>query len=276
MTSPHPAIQQGHTAIVTGGASGIGLAVAQKLAGFGMTILLADRDEEALARAASTIDGAVTHKTDVTNADDWAALKQKAGGLPPVSVLINNAGASINPGHTWEKADLWQRQMAVNFRGIVNGVQAFVGDMVASDRPGLVVNTGSKQGITLPPGNYAYNVSKAAVLAFTQCLAHDLRETVGTRVTAHLLVPGFTYSGMISQFLDTKPDGAWTCEQVADFLIDALAADDFFVLCPDNDVPRPVDEKRIQWTVDDIIQNRPALSRWHPDYAEAFEAFMQG
>ena len=71
-----------------------------------------------------------------------------------------------------------------------------------------------------------------------------------------------------------KPAGAWTADQTADFMIERLAAGDFYILCPDNDVDRGLDEKRIAWAVSDIIENRPALSRWHPDYAAAFEAFV--
>jgi len=61
---------------------------------------------------------------------------------------------------------------------------------------------------------------------------------------------------------------------VADFLVDGMGHGDFYILCPDNDATRPMDEKRIRWAADDVIQNRPALSRWHPDYRDAFAAFM--
>ena len=57
-------------------------------------------------------------------------------------------------------------------------------------------------------------------------------------------------------------------------MLDRLAADDFYILCPDNDTTRALDEKRMRWAMEDIIQNRPALSRWHPDHAEAFKAYM--
>jgi NAD(P)-dependent dehydrogenase (short-subunit alcohol dehydrogenase family) len=139
-----------------------------------------------------------------------------------------------------------------------------------------VINTGSKQGITLPPGDAAYNVSKAGLKAFTELLAHDLQATNG-RVTAHLLIPGFTFTGFTrAKGVLEKPPGAWTAEQVVDFMLPAMAAGDFYILCPDNDVTRALDEKRIAWTAGDIIQNRPALSRWHPDYAEAFKAYLEG
>ena len=78
----------------------------------------------------------------------------------------------------------------------------------------------------------------------------------------------------IRQFLPEKPEGAWWPEQVADYMLGSLAAGDFYILCPDNDVDRATDEKRIAWNTGDIIENRPALSRWHPDHAADFEAFM--
>ena len=74
----------------------------------------------------------------------------------------------------------------------------------------------------------------------------------------------------------TVKNQAWWPEQVVEFMLEALERGDFYILCPDEETPRWVDEKRIQWTADDLIQNRPALSRWHPDYAAAFEAFVKG
>ncbi len=71
-----------------------------------------------------------------------------------------------------------------------------------------------------------------------------------------------------------KPDAAWTAEQVADFALDRIGQGDFYILCPDNDVDRATDEKRMRWAMDDIIANRPALSRWHADHKAAFDAFM--
>jgi hypothetical protein len=72
-----------------------------------------------------------------------------------------------------------------------------------------------------------------------------------------------------------KPDGAWTAEQVVDFLLDSLMRGDFYILCPDNAVPRELDERRMQWSIDDIIKNRPALSRWHPDFEAEFAAYVR-
>ena len=147
--------------------------------------------------------------------------------------------------------------------------------MIERGRPGLIINTGSKQGITTPPGDPAYNVSKAGVKAFTEALQHELRNAKGGRITAHLLIPGFVFTGLTAKGRTEKPAGAWTAEQTVDFMIERLEAGDFYILCPDNDVPRQLDERRILWAMGDIVENRPPLSRWHPDYAEAFASFVK-
>jgi len=152
-------------------------------------------------------------------------------------------------------------------------VQTFLPGMIAQGAPALVINTGSKQGITNPPGNPGYNVTKAGVKALTESLAHELRALPDCRVSAHMLVPGFTFTGITG--VAQKPAGAWTGEQVVDFMLDSLARGDFYILCPDNDVTRAMDERRMQWAADDMIRNRPALSRWDNDYKTAFDAFMK-
>jgi NAD(P)-dependent dehydrogenase (short-subunit alcohol dehydrogenase family) len=147
--------------------------------------------------------------------------------------------------------------------------------MIERGHPGLIINTGSKQGITTPPGDPAYNVSKAGVKAFTEALAHELRNTAGCHISAHLLIPGFVFTGLTARGRTEKPPGAWTAEQTVDFMIERLEASDFYILCPDNDVPRSLDERRILWAAGDIVENRPALSRWHPDFTEPFAAFVK-
>ena len=107
-------------------------------------------------------------------------------------------------------------------------------------------------------------------------MAHELRTIEGCGVTAHLLVPGFTFTGMTRGQRTEKPAGAWTPEQTVDFMMARLETGDFYILCPDNDVPRALDERRMLWAAGDIVENRPALSRWHPDYADAFERFVKG
>jgi NAD(P)-dependent dehydrogenase (short-subunit alcohol dehydrogenase family) len=165
--------------------------------------------------------------------------------------------------------------LGVNLFGVLHGVHSFVPAMLESGAPGLVINTGSKQGITQPPGDTAYNVSKSGVKALTEGLAHTLRGKGGA-ISAHLLIPGFTYTGMTARRLPDKPLSAWTPVQVVDFMLDGVARGDFYILCPDNETSRVQDERRVAWSAGDIIENRPALSRWHPDWKDAFAAFMAG
>ena len=235
-------------AVVTGGASGIGLAAAKRFAAMGLRVCIAAEDLQRLE----------------------AAVRERFGG---VDLLMNNAG--VQPGSALFGPDeAWDRVISTNLWGIIHGSRIFAPGMIARGRPGFIINTGSKQGITTPPGDPAYNVSKAGVKAFTEALQHELRNTPGCRVTAHLLIPGFVFTPLTAKGRTEKPDGAWTPEQTVDFMMDRLAAGDFYILCPDNDAPRPLDEGRILWAAGDIVENRPALSRWHPDHAEAFKAFM--
>ncbi|CCV14773.1 SDR family NAD(P)-dependent oxidoreductase [Mesorhizobium sp. STM 4661] len=274
-----PALASGNVAVITGGASGIGLAAARRLAALGMKIVLADiggaRLDEA-GRVIAAIGGAVLAvPTDVSKADDVDRLAEKAfGAFGGVSLLMNNAGVGDNPGKPWENRDAWKRLLDINFWGVVHGVEAFAPRMLAAGKPGLIINTGSKQGITTPPGNLAYNVSKSGVKTFTEGLAHALRNEPGAHLSAHLLIPGFTYTGL-TEGATQKPAGAWTGEQVIDFMLASLMRGDFYILCPDNEATRPMDEKRMAWAIGDVIENRPALSRWHPDHKDAFAAFMK-
>uniref|UniRef100_UPI0035C9786F SDR family NAD(P)-dependent oxidoreductase n=1 Tax=uncultured Sphingomonas sp. TaxID=158754 RepID=UPI0035C9786F len=269
------AITPDRLAVVTGGAGGIGLAAARAFADAGMRVVLVDRPGEALEAAAASIHGATALSANVA---DRAEMQELARTVVvrhgPVSVLMNNAGIGSG-GDVFADAAAWDEVLGVNLFGVLNGVQAFGPTMIEGDAPGLIINTGSKQGITQPPGNTAYNVSKAGVKALTEGLAHTLRECTGSRVSAHLLIPGFTYTGMTATRRPEKPAGAWTPEQVVALMIERVAAGDFYILCPDNESTSEQDAKRVAWAAGDIIENRPALSRWHPDWKDAFARFMQ-
>ena len=276
-----PWLRPGKTAVVTGGANGIGLAAARRFLNAGMNVLIADRDEAALQSALDALpDGTGTSASlccDVSDPEQIEALRANAfDRFGDVHCLMNNAGAMLGRPEPWEDLATWRRQIDVNLWGIINGCQAFVPRMLEAQEPVAIINTGSKQGITNPPGGYAYNLSKAGVLAYTQSLAHALRQRNPCPVSVHLLVPGFTYSNMIARFVPQKPPGAWTPEQVVDHMVESLGRGDFYILCPDGDTPAELDHRRILWNAEDIIRNRPALSRWHPDFAAEYEAFVNG
>lgn len=272
--SVHPAIAPGQVAVITGGANGIGLAVARRLVDLGLRVALADCDVAQLAVAGEALGGkALLVETDVASRASVAALAARVEAeLGPVAVLMNNAAIGGGGDILADPAG-WDRLLAVNLHGVIHGLQQFLPGMIASDRPGLVINTGSKQGITQPPGNTAYNVAKSGVKSVTEGLAHTLRERVGDRITAHLLIPGFTYTGMTTRHFKEKPPAAWTPDQVAQTMLDGIARGDFYLWCLDNETSWEVDRRRVLWNAQDITEGRPALSRWHPDWKDVFADF---
>jgi NAD(P)-dependent dehydrogenase (short-subunit alcohol dehydrogenase family) len=280
---PHPAMSPSNVAVITGGASGLGLAAAMRFARLGMKVCIADLGTDRLADAEIKLSSAspqgeadvMAMAVDVSRVEDVvgleAAVRNRFGGT---DILMNNAG--IQPGsEMFGPLQNWQRILGVNLWGVVHGSQVFAPGMIERGRPGLIINTGSKQGITTPPGDPAYNVSKAGVKAFTEALQHELRNKAGSRISAHLFIPGFVFTGLTAKGRTEKPAAAWTSEQTVDFMIERVEAGDFYILCPDNDVPRRLDERRILWAAGDIAENRPALSRWHPDFAERFASFVK-
>ncbi|ALN71770.1 MULTISPECIES: SDR family oxidoreductase [unclassified Aureimonas] len=280
----HPAIAPLHTAVVIGGATGIGFAAAKRFVAMGLKVAVVDRrmDElvrahEALSELAGGEEGRVLAAAcDVSDRAGLAKTAQHvADTLGPVHVLMNNAG--IQPGSSiFGDQDAWDAVLSINLGGVINGTRIFGPGMLAHGQPGLIINTGSKQGITTPPGDPAYNVSKAGVKVLTEALQHELRNRPDNRVEAALLIPGFVWTDLTRRDRTEKPAGAWTPEETVDFMLERLEAGDFYILCPDNETTRETDEKRIRWAAADVADNRPPLSRWEPTWAPRFKAYLEG
>jgi len=277
----HPVIHAGRVAVITGAASGIGRAAAIELAKTGLKIALADVLEDELANtgkevAAITGDANVLAiPTDVSKIGDVQRLRDKVyEAWGEVAVLINNA--AIGPdSKSWELLDNWRSIFEVNVFGVVNVQQTFVPSMLYQENQAMVINTGSKQGITNPPGNPAYNATKAAIKSLTEGLAHELRERPACNVTAHLFVPGWTFTGLTARSGGVKPAGAWTAEETVLYMLDHVRLGEFYILCPDNEARRELDQLRIMWGAADVAEGRPALSRWHRDWKSLFEEYVR-
>ncbi|KAL7923770.1 hypothetical protein ACQKWADRAFT_42831 [Trichoderma austrokoningii] len=261
----------GSTALITGGASGVGLAIAKLCRSKGMKLLLVDRNAEALEKAKAEVGSSspdvATSVLDVSKLEGWASLRDQATKtFGSIELLVLNAG--VGGRGTWGDNDYFRRILETNLFGVINGVNTFlpVVQEAAKSRPTSIVITGSKQGITNPPGNAAYNASKSAVKTLAEHLSWDLRDT---KTSVHLLVPGWTFTGMTgSGQAKEKPAGAWAPEQVADFLYKKMEQDKFYVICPDNETTEETDKKRMLWSTGDIIKERPPLTRWRPEWKE--------
>ena len=274
----HPVLTAGRTAIVTGAAMGIGLAACKRFAALGMNVCMADIDRNELEMAAEAVKEVAANgranilaiPTDVSKMAGIEALRDAAyDTYGEVGVLMNNAVTRVGRG-IWADLDEWRTAMDVNFWGAVYGVRAFVPRMKEQSLASLVINSGSKQGITNPPGHPIYNVAKSALKTFTEALQYDLRNSEGCRVTAHLRVPGWTTTGK-----KEHKQGAWLPDQVIDYLLAALERREFYIVCPDGDVTEEMDRQRILWSAGDIAERRPPLSRWHPDFTAEFEKFAK-
>jgi NAD(P)-dependent dehydrogenase (short-subunit alcohol dehydrogenase family) len=300
-------LKPGNTAVITGASSGIGRAAALEFSSKkGMNVWMVDIDIEELEAAKTFVQEAcnkekkseVRLESRVVDVSDESAMKALAeevfanGGK--CHFLFNNAGVGVGGGPMTEMKTLG-KTMSINTFGPIHGCQAFVPKMQASGQEGMIVNTGSKQGITMPPGNLVYNMSKAALKCYTEGLEHDLRTNDDGKLRAALLIPGWVNTSIFLKqvreeklakgeefevssvfFHEEKPaDGAWMPKQVVDFMIEELDKGRFYIVCPDNDVDRETDNLRMTWTMQDITQDRPPLSRWHPDYEEKFTAFLE-
>src|SRR5258706_2507730 len=265
-------------AVVTGGASGLGRAMALRFAREGMKIVLADIEKEALGKTEKEFDDAgypvLSVRTDVSNRREVDALADKAfknfGG---VHLLCNNAG--VAPGGTvWEQSEKdWEWTLGVNVWGVIHGIRVFVPRMLEQNVEGHVVNTASVAGLLSLPGMAMYCVSKHSVVTLTECLHHDLIE-FGAKIRTSVLCPAFVPTG-ISDSERNRPDalrdektkskadlqreeqlrhavksGRISADQVADLVFQAIGSDKFYIL------PHQRIKPAIEMLMQDILLER--------------------
>jgi len=271
-STPAAVFRAGATALITGGASGVGLAVAKLCASHKMNLILVDNNEQNLTKAKTALPENASveyHTMDVSSLSDWTQLKtQVESGGRQLDLLHLNAGIGANSD--WTDNTYFQKIFGVNLFGVVNGLNTFVPHFQQSGQAQQksIIITGSKQGITNPPSNPAYNASKSAVKTLAEHLSFDLAKS-SPNTSVHLLVPGWTFTGLTGGGKTTeKPAGAWAPEQVADLLYQKMQEGKFYVICSDNDVDWETDRKRMTWTMGDIVYERQPLSRWRDDYKE--------
>jgi NAD(P)-dependent dehydrogenase (short-subunit alcohol dehydrogenase family) len=294
----HSVFRPGATALISGGASGVGFAFATICRKHGMNLALLDINQESLSKALEMLpsksnEKTETYKMDVTSVQDWQRVRKevesKFGG---VDLLMLNAGAGFKPETTqsWEDISYFQKTMQTNLFGYINGLASFLPLVQKSTGASAVIMTGSKQGkvvrqgfrivltcvgITNPPGNPAYNASKSAVKTLAEHLSHDMKSS-HPNISVHLLIPGWTFTGLSGnggpvadeEAMKTKKPGAWLPSQVAEYGYKKMASGKFYIICPDNDVTEELDQARMTWGAGDWIEGRVALSRWDSQFKD--------
>lgn len=289
-------LTEGQVAVVTGAASGIGLAMARRFAAEGLHVVLADVEEGALEKAARELreDGARVHAR-VVDVSERASVRELADAaydtFGAVHVLCNNAGVGSGAeGRMWEhEVNDWKWAFAVNVWGVFHGIQAFVPRMIASGEPGHVVNTSSGDGGIAPlPTASVYAVTKAAVVTMTESLYAHLKAE-HARVGASVLFPGphmlrtglwESHRNRPARYAKERPRKApyrsldqWEAamkaagreiaftpvEEVAETVVDGIRADRFWMLPPSEHSDRQI-----------RARSRSMLDRANPSYLENF------
>ena len=255
---------EGKIAVVTGGASGIGFGMAERFAAAGMTVVLADIDEDALPEAESRLAEhgatALGVPTDVTQPEQVDALARRVlDEFGAVHVLCNNAGVNSPDLPIWEIAlEDWQRVVGVNLRGVIHGIHAFLPHMLAQDSEGHIVNTASAAGLGSRPGISPYVATKHAVIAVSESLHHDL-QAAGSKLRASVLCPGRVRTRMITRHLEDTAEGDaedlaasyLLPAQVGELVLEAIRDERFYILT------HPEGEKeRVRAAADDILLGR--------------------
>lgn len=186
---------KGKVAVVTGAASGIGRAIAERLAREGMKVVLADVEQGALSKAEAEMKASgasvMAVRTDVSKSKDVEALAGKTvDTFGAVHVLCNNAGVAVG-GFSWERtAADWEWGLGVNLWGVIHGVRVFVPIMLAQGTEGHVVNTASMAGLVSLPGMSVYSVAKYGIVALSEAMHHELTLS-GAKLKVSVLCPGW-------------------------------------------------------------------------------------
>lgn len=315
-SSTYEVFQPNHTAVITGASSGIGKHAALECALKGMHVWLIDKDEPNLRQTKEMIKTKVGADTyidqkikaivaDVSDEMNMKFVKDTVMNDPTttsVHFLMNNAAIAIGGNAIDTPMKEMDLMVKTNVYGCIHTCQQFIPTMKERGEVGLIVNTGSKQGITMPPGNLTYNMTKAALKTWTEGLEHELmmdRYNNGGKLKAALLIPGWTNTSIKLNELrdrarlrrDTKychdnmkkvvsceenpADGAWMPKQVWDYMVERLDEGSFYIVCPDHEVDSFTDRCRMTWTMQDITEDRPPLSRWHPEWKSAFNSFLK-
>lgn len=235
-------------AVVTGGASGIGYALAERFAAEGMKLAIADIHQPSLDEAAAKLRAAgatvLAQRVDVADAGAVEAFAERAfAEYGVVNVLCNNAGVAIQQLPVWEHPlENWHWIMGINLWGVIHGIRSFVPRMLASGEVGHVVNTASMAGMTLGEANGGpYSATKHAVVSISESLYGELKRTEAP-VSASVLCPGVVDTDIVansdrdspvpSGFAGTMGDipGALAPSYVAGQVIEALRDDRFYIL----------------------------------------------
>ncbi len=229
-------LQPGCVAVVTGGASGIGLALAEAAATAGLRILLVDRRAEALEEAAAQLREAgadvTTLVADVAHVEDIEHIADTAFGLGRVQLVCSNAGIVVH-GPSWLiPAAEWKRVMDVNFMATVHLVRAFVPRLLEVDAPAHLIVTGSMASVTARAGISPYVAAKHALLGLCETLHHELIEAQAP-IGVTLLLPGQVATGMSR----AENPAAITPQESARCAFEAVARDQLFVFTHDERIP---------------------------------------
>jgi NAD(P)-dependent dehydrogenase (short-subunit alcohol dehydrogenase family) len=197
-------------AVVTGAASGIGRALAERFASERMRVVLADIEEEPLARAASAIEGrgapVLAVPTDVSSAQQVEALREKTlRTFGAVHLVCNNAGVGGGSGPVWERTlEDWEWTLGVNLWGVIHGIRTFVPTMLGQDTEGHVVNTASLAGLMSLPFGSVYHATKHAVVTISESLHYEL-QMMGSKVKVSVLCPGFVATNIADSERNRPP-----------------------------------------------------------------------